>query len=141
MPKASNLIDDAECLQSSVLVPPGEKPLRDAIAETLGSPPERRAALFSIRVREIEAFVAANYPDHPWTCSLFRGTDGSYIFRGGIGHSLVIDPEGRLWRARSYEDFETTYDITPTSCTISQLKPLYCQMRQYQAASGESDRN
>jgi hypothetical protein len=62
------------------------------------------------------------------------GTDGSRIFRGGVGHSLVIDPNGQLWRGRSYEDFETTYILTECSCEIGSLKPLYVQMRKYQAA-------
>jgi hypothetical protein len=47
------------------------------------------------------------------------------------GSSLVIDPSGRLWRARSYEDFATTYTITPTSCEIATLTPLYAEMREY----------
>jgi hypothetical protein len=69
----------------------------------------------------------------PWTCSIHDGTDGSRIFRGGVGSSLVIDPQGRLWRARSYEDFETTYTITPNSCEIATLTPIYTQMREYPA--------
>ena len=118
-------------LRSSVLVPPGEAPLGEAIAETLRAPREERPRLFARRAREIEAWVAANAPEHPWTCTEHRGTDGSHVFRGGVGHSLVIDPEGRLWRARSYEDFETTYDLTPTTCAIATLTPLYGQMREY----------
>ena len=82
-------------------------------------------------VREIERSVRASAPEHPWTCTVYRGTDGSHVFRGGVGHSLVIDPAGRLWRARSYEDFLTTYDITPSTCTIATLTPLYGQMREY----------
>jgi hypothetical protein len=118
-------------LRSGVLVPPGEKPLGDAIAETLRTPPAERAALFEKRAREIEAFVAATAPDHPWTCTVYRGTDSSHVFRGGVGHSLVIDPQGRLWRARSYEDFETTWNIGPNTATIASLTPLYEQMREY----------
>lgn len=121
-------------LQSSVLVPPGEKPLSAAIATTLSLPPEERAATFTRLVRDIEIHVAATAPEHPWTCVVYRGTDGSHVFRGGVGHSLVIDSQGRLWRARSYEDFLTTYDITPTTCVIATLTPLYEQMREYTAS-------
>ncbi len=118
-------------LQSGVLIPPGERPLGEAIAEVLRTPPQERVGLFELRVREIQSFIEANHPEQPWTCLVYRGTDSSHIFRGGVGHSLVIDPEGRLWRARSYEDFDTTYDITDKSCTIATLTPLYHQMRQY----------
>lgn len=69
--------------------------------------------------------------ERPWTCKVFTGTDGSRIFRGGVGHSLVIDPTGRLWRALSYEDFHTTYTLTENSCEIASLTPLYSQMREY----------
>ena len=33
--------------------------------------------------------------------------------------------------ARSYEDFETTYAFTATSCEIATLTPLYAQMREF----------
>lgn len=118
-------------LRSEILVPPGEKPLGEAIRQVLEAPPRDRAGLFERLARDIEALVAATAPDHPWTCVVYTGTDGSRVFRGGVGHSLVIDPEGRLWRARSYEDFLTTYAITPTTCTIESLTPLYEQMTQY----------
>ena len=118
-------------LQSGVSIPPGERPLGEAIAEVLGLPPALRADVFAQRVHEIAAWVAAHHPERPWTCEYYRGTDASHVFRGGVGHSLVIDPEGRLWRARSYEDFDTTYDITPQTCTIATLTPLYPQMREY----------
>lgn len=62
---------------------------------------------------------------------MYTGTDGSRVFRGGVGHSLVIDQSGRLWRARSYEDFVTTYTLSDTTCSIESLTPLYEQMRQY----------
>lgn len=123
--------EPGESLQSGVLVLPGEKPLSAAIAETLRVPPEERAALFETRARAIEKLVAETAPDHPWTCVVYRGTDGSYVFRGGVGHSLVIDPRGRLWRARSYEDFHTTYRFHGNSCEIDTLTPLYEQMREY----------
>jgi hypothetical protein len=63
---------------------------------------------------------------------VYAGTDGSTIFRGGVGHSLVIDPDGRLWRGRSYEDFETMYRFESGTCRIDTLTPLYGQMREYQ---------
>lgn len=122
---------EAAPLQSGILVPPGEKPLSEAIARTLLTPPAERAALFERLAGEIEAFVAATAPERPWTCQTFRGTDGSHVFRGGAGHSLVIDPQGRLWRALSYEDFLTTYDIGDKTCAIATLTPLYGQMREY----------
>jgi len=105
--------------------------LSKAIAETLRAPASARAVLFERLAREIEAFMAAHPQERPWTCTVFTGTDGSRVFRGGIGHSLVIDPSGRLWRARSYEDFVTTYTLNPTSCEIATLTPLYAQMREY----------
>jgi hypothetical protein len=123
--------DEAPALRSEVLVPPGEKPLGDALRRTLEAPPSERADLFERLAREIEAFVSATAPDHPWTCTVYTGTDGSRVFRGGVGHSLVIDQSGRLWRARSYEDFVTTYTLSDTTCSIESLTPLYEQMRQY----------
>jgi hypothetical protein len=118
-------------LQSGILTSPADERLADAIRDTLKAPPDIRAGLFAQLVCEIERFMAAHPEERPWTCSIFTGTDGSRIFRGGIGHSLVIDPAGRLWRARSYEDFDTTYDITAASCEIASLTPRYEQMREY----------
>jgi hypothetical protein len=105
--------------------------LSEAIARTLAAPPAERARLFGELVREIEAFMAAHPQERPWTCTVFQGADASVIFRGGVGHSLVIDPKGRLWRARSYEDFLTSYRFTDRSCEIDTLMPLYGQMREY----------
>lgn len=105
--------------------------LSAAITETLSAPAASRAELFARRVREIEQFMAAHPEERPWTCRLYTGTDGSAIFRGGVGHSLVIDRAGRLWRARSYEDFETTYGPAQRGCEIETLTPLYTQMREY----------
>ncbi len=102
-----------------------------ALATTLEAPASDRARLFTQLVREIEELMAAHPEERPWTCKVYTGTDGSTIFRGGIGHSLVIDPDGRLWRARSYEDFDTTYRFTAASCEIDTLSPLYAQMREY----------
>jgi hypothetical protein len=105
--------------------------LSRAIATTLEAPASARARIFTRLVREIEDFMAARPEERPWTCKVYAGTDGSTIFRGGVGHSLVIDPDGLLWRARSYEDFDTTYRLTGTSWEIDTLTPLYGQMREY----------
>jgi hypothetical protein len=118
-------------LQSGVLTSAAEPLLSRAITQTLRAPAASRARLFAKLVREIEVFMASHPEERPWTCKVYQGTDGSTIFRGGIGHSLVIDPTGRLWRARSYEDFETTYSFTERSCEIETLTPLYSQMREY----------
>ncbi len=104
--------------------------LRRAIARTLTTPAPDRARLFAQLVAEIETFMAAHPEERPWTCTVYEGTDGSAIFRGGVGHSLVIDSAGRLWRARSYEDFDTTYKFSDRSCEIDTLTPLYSQMRE-----------
>lgn len=105
--------------------------LSQAIARTLAAPPADRRRLFTDLVREIEHYMAAHPEERPWTCTPYTGTDGSAIFRGGVGHSLVIDPEGRLWRARSYEDFATTYRFEKDTCLINTLTPLYEQMSEY----------
>ena len=122
---------DTEPLQSGVLSSPAEPMLSEAIARTLNVPPPDRARLFAQLVAEIEEFMAAHPAERPWTCKVYEGTDGSAIYRGGVGHSLVIDLEGRLWRARSYEDFDTTYRFTERSCEIDTLTPRYSQMREY----------
>jgi hypothetical protein len=112
--------------------PTGEAMFAEAIGLTLRARPLERADLFERLTGEIEALTTA--PDcglRPWTRSVYTGTDGSRIFRGSEGSSLVIDPGGKLWRARSYEDFATTYTITPTSCEIASLTPLYSEMREY----------
>jgi len=118
-------------LQSRVLFSPADEMLRRAIAETLQAPPAERVALFTRLIHEILYFLRENPGERDWSCAFHTGVDGSAIFRGGHGHSLVIDPAGRLWRARSYEDFETTYAFTETSCEIATLTPLYAQMREY----------
>lgn len=123
-------------LRSGVLTSPADALLGEAIASTLRLPTEARAVAFEDRMRGIEAYMKARPEERPWTCVFFTGTDGSRIFRGGVGHSLVIDPEGRLWRARSYEDFLTTYTITEKTCEIETLTPLYPQMREYLPGTG-----
>src|SRR5262245_55759126 len=118
-------------LQSGVLTSPADAMLGRAIAETLSAPAGERSRLFARLVREIEQFMAAHPAERPWTCRVYTGTDGATICRGGIAHSLVIDPSGRLWRARSYEDFDTTYKFGSDTCEIDTLTPLYAQMREY----------
>jgi hypothetical protein len=118
--------------QSPIFAESGEEMLGKAIALTLQALPQDRAELFERLTREIISIVSnAGSAMRPWTCTVHAGTDGSRIFSGGIGSSVVIDPTGRLWRARTYEDFETTYDITPTSCEIASMTPIYTHMREY----------
>jgi len=124
------MIENAN-LQSGVLSSPADEMLGRAIYETLRAPASDRARLFEQFVSEIEVYMAAHPAERPWTCTIYTGTDGSRIFRGGIGHSLVIDPDGRLWRARSYEDFQTTYTFNDNTCEIETLTPLFEQMREY----------
>ena len=119
-------------LQSGVVSSPADEMLSRAISETLRVPAGDRARIFEQLVREIVDYMAAHPAERPWTCTIYTGTDGSRIFRGCIGHSLVIDPDGRLWRARSYEDFNTTYIFTEKTCEIGTLTPLFDQMREYQ---------
>lgn len=124
-------------LQSGVLTSPADPLLGQAIARILGVPALDRARLFTQLVREIESFMAARPEERPWSCTVYAGTDRSAIFRGGVGHSLVIDPAGRLWRARSYEDFDTTYRFLNGSCEIDTLTPRYGQMREYRRPDAE----
>ena len=118
-------------LRSGVLTSPADGMLSRAIAQTLEAPPADRADLFARLVGDIEDFMTQHPQERPWTCRLYIGTDGSSIFRGGVGHSLVVDSAGRLWRARSYEDFDTTYRFVGASCEIDTLTPLYGQMVEY----------
>ncbi|AYQ32096.1 hypothetical protein DTQ70_07860 [Runella sp. SP2] len=104
---------------------------RKALIRTLQARPEERAILFESFAEQIQKNAVYEDVHKSWTYHLHTGTDGSRIFRGGIGFSLVIDPQGRLWRAATHEDFETTYTITPTSCEIDTMRPLYATMREY----------
>ncbi len=122
-----------EPLQSGVLSSPADEMLRQAVRDTLNAPAADRARFFEQLVCRIETYMAAHPAERPWTCRIYTGTDGSRVFRGGVGHSLVIDAGGRLWRARSYEDFDTTYALTECSCEIESLTPRYDLMREYLA--------
>src|SRR5437868_4684988 len=85
-------------LQSAVLSSPADAMLGRAISQTLRAPASDRARRFEQLVGEIERLMAAHPVGRPWSCEVYTGTDGSRIFRGGVGHSLVIDRAGRLWR-------------------------------------------
>jgi hypothetical protein len=124
-------VQSTTLLQSGISVSPGEEMLSKAIAITLQTPAKDRAELFELLMQEIFAIVSASNSEKCWKFFVHHGTDGSRIFRGGTGRSIVVDPEGRLWRARTYEDFETTYTITATSCEIATMKPNYSLMKEY----------
>ncbi len=126
-------MSDTSPLQSSVLQSPADGMLIDAITRTLQAEASARAGVLLQLVREIEAYISARPQERAWTCTIWTATDGARVFRGGVGHSLVIDGAGRLWQARSYEDFVTTYTIADGRCDIATLTPLYEQMRPYRA--------
>lgn len=112
----------------------GEEMLRAAIAATLAAAPLERADLFERLTGEIAAITTTpGAAMRPWTRTVHAGVDGSRIFSGGIGLSIVVDREGRLWRGRTYEDFATTYRLTAGSCEVESMEPLYAQMREYVA--------
>ena len=117
--------------QSPISAASGEEMFSKAIALTLEAPPDKRLELFERLLEEIVAIVSANPEMRPWKYDKHAGSDGSRIFSGGIGLSLVVDTEGRLWRGRTYEDFETTYTITATSCEVESMTPKYDGMREY----------
>ena len=122
-------MESVENLTSGVLTSPADALLREAIAAALQIPSSERARFLSQRLSDIRDFMEQHPAERPWTFSEFIGTDGAHIFRGGVGHSLVVDPQGTIWRARSYEDFMTAYTITATECTIASLTPVYAEMR------------
>ena len=105
--------------------------LREAIVSTFQVEASSRAMFLDGRLREIEDFIKRTGFERPWTYTIFTGTDGSTIFRGGTGHSLVVDRDGVLWRARSLEDFETEYDLANNECRIAALTPIYATMFRY----------
>ena len=125
----SDDLSAVEDITSGVLTSPADGLLREAIAAALEMLPGDRARFLAERLLGIQEFMAERPHERPWTFTEFVGTDGSRIFRGGVGHSLVVDPRGGIWLARSYEDFETMYTITETECHIASLTPLYGEMR------------
>ena len=116
-------------LMSGVSSSPADGLLRDAITSALQSEPAQRAQLLTRLLGDIQAFMKERAWERPWTFTILAGTDGSCIFRGGTGHSLVVDPAGNVWKARSYEDFDTEYRIEDSECTITALTPKYREMR------------
>jgi hypothetical protein len=110
---------------------PADALLSEAITTTLRADASSRAELFGRLLADIEATMQQLPQDRPWTFEAFDGTDGSRIFRGATGRSIVVDPAGVLWKARSYEDFDTQYLITGSTCTISALTPRYELMQPY----------
>jgi hypothetical protein len=110
----------------------GEEMFSQAIALTLLGPAPVRASLFERLTGEIADITTAPGSGwKPWTRTVHTGTDGSRIFRGGVGFSVVIDPQGRMWRGANHEDFATTFAITATTCEIETLTPDYSRMREY----------
>jgi hypothetical protein len=124
--------DDASALTSGVLTSPADGLLRDAIQTSLRADPHTRADRLEHALREIEELASRHPEQRPWTFSVYTGTDASRVFRGGTGQSLVVDPAGAIWRARSYEDFDTAYAIIGNECRITALTPHYEQMRRYE---------
>jgi hypothetical protein len=120
-------------LTSGVVTSPADALLREAIDTALRADPHTRADLLERLLTEIQSFMAAHPQERPWTFTPYTGTDGSRIFRGGVGHSMVVDPAGVLWRARSHEDFDTTFEFIGNDCRISSLTPRYDQMRPYES--------
>ena len=116
----------------------GEEMFSAALAATLRVEPALRAETFERMASAIAAVTTApGCGLRPWTCTAHDGVDGSRIFRGGLGASVVIDPAGRLWRARNVEDFDTTYTLTDTTCEIATLTPKYEGMREYLPRAGD----
>ena len=110
----------------------GEEMLRAAIASTLAAEPRERADLFERLTGEIATLTTAPGSElRPWTRNVHTGVDGSRIFSGGVGLSIVVDAQGRLWRGRTYEDFATTHRLTETTCEVESMEPRYAQMREY----------
>jgi hypothetical protein len=127
-------------MQSFVLTSPADALLRDAIDATLRAAPDERAGLFERLLREIEAFMGRHPEELAFRIVAYTGTDGSRIFRSRDGRSIVIDSEGAMWKARSYEDFDTTYTSPESGCRIDTLTPRYEEMRPITASSPSPDR-
>ena len=125
-------MSEEETLHSCVSWSPADDLLRDAIQTALRADPPARGELFARLLDDIEAYMKQRPEERPWTYTAFVGTDGSRIFRGAVGRSIVIDPAGTMWRARSYEDFDTAYEIAGNECRIVALTPIYETMQRYE---------
>jgi hypothetical protein len=126
-------------LSSSVVTSPADALLSEAIATTLRADADMRAELFERLLVGIQTYMHKLQQERPWEFEAFAGTDGSRIFRGKTGRSIVVDPHGTLWRARSYEDFDTEYLITRSTCTIASLTPRFEHMQRYSLQPIEAD--
>jgi hypothetical protein len=122
-------------LTSAVLTSPADPMLSEAIETTLRAAPHERGELFSRLLHDIADFISRHPKERPWKFEQHTGTDGSFIFRGGTGRAIVIDASGAMWRARSYEDFDFTYEIANNECRIVSVTPRYEEMRRYQLES------
>jgi len=127
-------------LQSFVLTSPAEAMVREAIETACRAEPYARAALFEQLLRDIEAFMRWHPEELAFRVIAYSGTDGSRIFRSRDGRSIVVDAAGTMWRARSYEDFDTTYSSPESGCRIETLRPRYGQMRPITASTPSPDR-
>ncbi len=123
-----------------ILPADGSLMFKKAIWLTLQEVPLNRAFFFDNLAKYIqENALYEEDSNKTWTYQLIVGTDGSHIFKGGIGFSLVVDPTGRIWRAATLEDFETTYTVTTNSCEIATMTPIYVNMKEYVASFYLSD--
>lgn len=126
-------------LVSCVATSPADALLRQAITTALSADASSRGELFSQLLSEIAAYMKERPEERPWTYEALTGTDGSRIFRGQTGRSIVVDPRGTLWKARTYEDFDVEYAITESTCTIKAITPKYELMRPYSLELATAD--
>jgi hypothetical protein len=121
-------------LSSSVSTSPADALLSQAITTALCADPSIRGELFARLLADIASCMQDVPLERPWTFEALSGTDGSRIFRGQTGRSIVVDPLGMLWKARSYEDFHIEYVIEHWTCSIASITPNYEFMQPYSLA-------